>query len=87
MKRQGLLEKLAIRSVDSRFMRVIETIRTGWSDYSFIFYIGSVSAILGSLFGLVGWASIIVTVMFFYYVGRFRQHQKREMSKRVQSGL
>jgi uncharacterized membrane protein len=52
----------------------LDSIRLGWASYSFLFYIGGVSAILGGIFGLMGWMSTIVTILFFYYAGEFRRH-------------
>jgi hypothetical protein len=55
--------------------------RVGWSNYSFLFYIGGVSAVLGGMFGLAGWVSAPATLIFFYYAGQFRQHVLRESKK------
>ncbi len=55
--------------------------RIGWSNYSFLFYIGGVSAVLGGMFGLAGWVSAPVTVIFFYYAGQFRRYVERESRK------
>lgn len=81
----GISEKLVIRAVDSRTGRVIEAIRTGWNSYSFIFYIGSISAILGTLFGGIGWISVIATVLFFYFTGRFELRMQKERERRKAS--
>ncbi len=75
-------EKLMARAAESKTGRFIDTIRTGWNSYSFIFYIGGISAILGSLFGIAGWLSIVVTIAFFYSAGRFRQRLDREKERR-----
>ncbi len=75
-----IINSMARKAARSRHGDVLNIIRTGWNSYSFVFYIGGVSAILGSLFGIAGWLSVIVTVAFFYYAGRFvnELHQERE---------
>ncbi|MDE1854982.1 MAG: hypothetical protein KGH57_01520 [Candidatus Micrarchaeota archaeon] len=78
----GFMERLAERAAESRLHDVVETVRIGWNNYSFVFYITGVSAILAALFGIAGWISIAVTLVFFYYVGKFRRHFDREKSKR-----
>lgn len=79
--RMVIQEEIISRAMDSKAIKFIESVRYGWNNYSFIFYIGGISAILGSLFGIAGWASIVVTVLFFYYAGRFKKHLD-EMSAR-----
>ncbi len=51
----------------------IDNVRTGWSNYSFIFYIGAVAAILGNYLGLAGTAALPVGVGVFYYLGKFHK--------------
>lgn len=75
------MKKLAKNAARSSIGGVMDNIRLGWSNYSFLFYIGGVSAILGSIFGLAGWLSTIVTVLFFYYAGEFRRHLAVESKK------
>ena len=65
----------------SRFHRVFDSIRVGWAQYNFIFYIGGVSALLGSVFGLAGWISTLFTLAFFYYAGEFEKHIARNSYK------
>ena len=80
----GKINSIAKKAARSRHSEFLDRIRTGWNSYSFIFYIGGVSAILGSLFGVAGWLSVIVTVAFFYYAGRFvheLQQEKERISK------
>jgi hypothetical protein len=78
----AISEKLVARAIDSRIGRVVEAMRLGWNSYSFIFYIGSISAILGTLFGSVGWLSVIVTILFFYFTGKFEQRVQKEKERR-----
>jgi uncharacterized membrane protein len=78
----AISERLVARAIDSKTGKVIEAMRIGWNSYSFIFYIGSISAILGTLFGNVGWLSVIVTIIFFYVVGRFEQKVQKERERR-----
>lgn len=69
----------------SRLDTFIETVRFGWNNYSFIFYIGGISAILGGVFGWAGWASTIVTLLFFYYVGKFKKEVDEEQKRIARS--
>lgn len=81
-KAMSVIERLAERAVESRLHDAVETIRIGWNNYSFVFYITGVSAILAALFGIAAWLSVVVTLVFFYYIGRFRRRFDRERSKR-----
>ncbi len=79
-----VIHSMARKAARSKHSELLDRIRTGWNSYSFIFYIGGVSAILGSLFGVAGWLSVIVTVAFFYYAGKFvneLQQEKEKMKK------
>ena len=75
-------DKLILRYSHSGIGRFIDTVRTGWNNYSFIFYIGGISAILGSLFGWAGWLSTIVTVGFFYLTGRMKKRMEEADERR-----
>jgi hypothetical protein len=75
------IKPLAHRFARSRRENPVEYIRHGWNNYSFIFYIGGISAILGAEFGIAGWLSTIVTVAFFYYAGRFKKELDRERAR------
>jgi hypothetical protein len=79
----GVIENLAKRSAESKINDFVDYVRLGWNNYSFIFYIGGVSAILGSLFGTAGWLSVIATLIFFYYAGKFRKHLDAEKAKKT----
>ena len=84
MMLDGVIHSIARKAARSKHSELLDLIRTGWNSYSFIFYIGGVSAILGSLFGVAGWLSVVVTVAFFYYAGRFvneLQQEKEKMKK------
>jgi hypothetical protein len=74
----NVMKHLARSASKSTIGKCMDNIRVGWTNYSFLFYIGGVSAILGSLFGLAGWASSIVTLLFFYYAGEFKKHVLKE---------
>ncbi len=78
----NILDHLSRRAVDSKFGMFIDDVRTGWNSYSFVFYIGGVSAILASLFGFAGWASGVITVIFFYYAGKFKKKVDLERKRR-----
>lgn len=73
-------EKLIAKAINSKTTHFLDTVRTGWNSYSFIFYIGGISAILGGIFGLSGWLSIIVILFFFYFAGRLIQRLEAERS-------
>ncbi len=78
----GTIENLAKRSSETKANEFFENVKLGWNSYSFVFYIGGVAAILGTIFGIAGWLSIFVTLFFFYYAGKFRRQLDREMSKK-----
>lgn len=77
----GVMEGFARWMVHSKMGAFIETLRYGWNNYSFIFYIGGISAILGGLFGWAGWASTLLTLLFFYYAGKFKKEVDREKER------
>ena len=79
------IHSIARKAAISKRGEFIDYVREGWNSYSFIFYIGGVSAILGSLFGIAGWLSVIVTVAFFYYAGKF-VHMVRSERERLGKG-
>ena len=56
-----------------RVLDIAEHVRIGWANYSYIFFIGGVIALLASAFGT--WSAIapVVTVGFFYYAGKFHE--------------
>lgn len=76
-----MITRLAQIILNSKSHNVIDAIRLGWNQYSFVFYIGSVAAILGSILGVVGIASIIVTLICFYYLGKL--HMTMEAIKKT----
>lgn len=73
-----IIRPLARKAAHSKHIYFIEYVRHGWNNYSFIFYIGGISAILGKLFGVAGWLSVIVTVYFFYFMGKFKKEIELE---------
>lgn len=77
----SVIKKLAKNATRSTIGSFIDTIRIGWTSYSFLFYIGGVSAILGGIFGDVGWISTIFTIMFFYFAGEFRKEVSAQAHK------
>jgi hypothetical protein len=77
----SVIKKLAKNATRSTIGDFVDNIRVGWNNYSFLLYIGGASAILGGVFGLVGWASIVVTIVFFYYAGEFRKEVNAETHK------
>lgn len=81
----GYIENIAKRAAQSEKGKFIDDVRVGWNNYSFIFYIGGISAILGSLFGVAGWLSTILTVLFFYYMGKFKKHLDIERAKKLKA--
>ncbi len=76
-----IISSMARKAATAKPGEFLDLVRTGWNSYSFIFYIGGVSAILGSLFGIAGWLSVIVTVAFFYYAGRFVSELQKEKER------
>lgn len=66
-------ERIIERYTVSRIEKFLEAMRVGWNAYNFIFYIGSIAAILGVLTGWIGLFYVIITMLFFYYAGKFRE--------------
>lgn len=44
----GIMEDIVRKTAVSKKASFINDVRIGWNNYSFIFYIGGISAILGS---------------------------------------
>ncbi len=76
-----IIRPLARKLAKSKYGHVIEHIRYGWNNYSFIFYIGSISAIVAGLVGVYGGAAVLITIAFFYYAGKFKRELDREKEK------
>ena len=68
-----MLTKLAKYMHDHRLQKCIDTIRLGWNNYSFVFYIGSASAIIGTYLGVAGILALFVGMGFFYYAGKYHR--------------
>jgi|GEM_PF-5657274 hypothetical protein len=81
-----VIKGLAGWMASSRLNGFIEVVRFGWNNYSFIFYIGGISAILGGIFGWAGWASTIVTLLFFYYAGKLKRQIDAEKRRIARGG-
>ncbi len=76
-----VIKRLAKHASRSTIGEFVDSMRIGYNQYSFLIYIGGVSALLGGLFGLAGWLSIIVTLSFFYYAGEFKKQMALESKK------
>jgi hypothetical protein len=76
----GIVEKTVDRYATSKLSNFVNAVRLGWNSYSFLFYIGSISALLVGFFGLAGWISVAITILFFYYAGKF--HETVEIDKK-----
>lgn len=70
----GILERVVDNYASSRISNFISAVRLGWNSYSFIFYIGGIAAILVGLFGWAGWISVALTILFFYFAGKFKEN-------------
>ena len=66
-------ERIIERYAASRMANFVDTMRMGWNAYNFIFYIGSIAAIFGILVGWVGLFYVVVTMLFFYCAGKFKE--------------
>jgi len=73
----GIAQRFVNKYASSKIANFINAVRLGWNSYSFIFYIGSISAILVGIFGGVAWVSVIVTILFFYYAGKFKEKEEK----------
>ena len=61
-------------------------IQIGYSQYSMYFYITGISAIIGGFFKLAGIGAFILTITFFYFMGKthatmVKQQNKTELQK------
>jgi predicted permease len=81
----SITERVIERYAASRIAKFVDAMRVGWNAYNFIFYIASIAAIFGILTGWLGLFYVIVTILFFYYAGRFKEKvelvQKRNKLK------
>ncbi len=77
-KKDIFLKKLA----HSKLEHFLDILRYGYNNYGFIFYIGGISAILGGVFGVAGWLSIVVTIAFLYYAGKFKIFVEKEKNSK-----
>jgi len=67
-------------------------IQIGWSQYSMYFYISGVSAIIGGFFKLAGIGAFILTITFFYFMGKTHatmvmQHNLEQNKTELQKGM
>ena len=76
-------ERFIDRYASSKISNFISAVRLGWNSYSFIFYIGGISAILVGFFGWAGWACLVITVLFFYFAGKFKEKVDIDKEKSV----
>ena len=79
-----LAERIARFGAHSHLGRKIDLIREGWNSYSFLFFIGGVATILGGILGLGAGIATVVTLVFFYYAGKFKRQvdEERERMKK-----
>jgi hypothetical protein len=49
---------------------ILHTMKTGYDKASWLFWSISLSALIGSFFGLAGASAVVITLGFFYVVGR-----------------
>ena len=50
--------------------KIHQTIKIGYTEYGFYFYITGISAIIGGFIRLAGVAAFIITIVFFYIMGK-----------------
>lgn len=81
MEQKTIMRSLARNASRSTLGNALDSLRIGWSSYSFLLYIGSAAAILGGFFGFAGWISVVLTVVLFYYAGEFKKHVNIESKK------
>ena len=62
--------------------RVLFLVRNGWAEWSFIFYIGAIGALLGSYFKLAGVSATLLALGFFYGAGKLHEHAEKRIKKR-----
>ena len=67
----AMISKIANLLIRSKAHHIINSIRIGWNNYSFLFYIGGISTIIGGVIGIAAAPiAIILTLVIFYYLGQ-----------------
>ena len=54
-------------------------IKEGYTEYGIYFWISSLSVIIGGFFGAVGVGAFIITIIFFYQLGRLHRHIEKKV--------
>ena len=62
--------KAELKSKLLKLHEIHENIKTGYTEYGMYFWIISISVIIGGFFHLAGIAAFILTIIFFYWVGK-----------------
>ncbi len=65
-----------------RLTHIHNTIKTGWQEFNLYFYIGGVAAIIGGFFEVAGIGALLLTLAFFYMMGRLHTAHAARKGKR-----
>ena len=70
-----------------KFIRKLHNIhldlKEGWQEYNLYFYIGGISVIIGGFMHVAGATALIITLIFFYYAGKFHLAIKNRRKKKI----
>ncbi len=61
-------------------IEIVKTIKKGYDHFSWIFFVSSIAAILGSIFRLAGIASFILALAFFYFAERLHERASKSIN-------
>jgi len=56
--------------IHKELLEIHNYIQIGYSQYSMYFYIAGISAIIGGFFKLAGIGAFVLTITFFYFMGK-----------------
>ena len=65
----------------SHLHEIHENIKEGYTEYGIYFWISSLSVIIGGFFGAAGIGAFIITIIFFYQLGRLHRHIEKKVKE------
>ena len=66
-------------TIFSHTYKIVRTVKAGWAEWSWLFYIGAIGALLGSYFNIAGIAATGLACTFFYGMGRLHEHAEKKI--------
>ena len=77
-------EKMQTKNIKSyviKIHKIHETLKDGWQEYNLYFYISGISVIIGGFFNIAGFLAFVVSMLFFYILGKFHMKIKKHTSQ------